>query len=57
MFEAKQLWWPPLPRLYALLIGVSIKESNEDAQALEVGSHILLCCCPLQLLHDTSCLP
>ncbi|CAK0783823.1 hypothetical protein CVIRNUC_007023 [Coccomyxa viridis] len=35
MFEAKQLWWPPLPRLYALLIGVSIKDSNEDARALE----------------------
>ena len=42
MFEAKQLWWPPLPRLYALLIGVSIKDSNEDARAFEVGSHPLL---------------
>ena len=42
MFEAKHLWWPPLPRLYALLIGFSIKDSNEDARALEVGSHPLL---------------
>ena len=53
MFEAKQLWWPPLPRLYALLIGVSSTEVDTDATALEVGSQPLPIMLPRQLLHDT----
>lgn len=37
MFDAKQLWWPPLPRFYALLAETSAKDADADAKAVEVG--------------------
>ena len=36
MFDAKQLWWPPLARLYKLLAESSASDSDADARAIEV---------------------
>jgi hypothetical protein len=36
MFDAKQLWWPPLARFYTLLAESSASDSDTDAKAIEV---------------------
>ncbi len=37
MFDAKQLWWPPLARFYTLLAEASASDSDADAKAIEVS--------------------